>query len=93
MVQQSLCDFVCLIRLDALIDLFAVYGNVFGGVDTDPDLVAVDGHNGDCNVVTYAQGFTGTAGKYEHDICPGCALVPVLRRRGVIDTAGHYEAS
>ena len=92
-VLQSLCDFVRLTSLDALIDLFAVYSDAFGGVDTDPDLIAVDGHNGDGNVVADAQGFTGIAGKYEHDIRPDCALVPALRGRGVIDTAGHYEAS
>ncbi|CAN1602523.1 protein of unknown function [Pseudomonas mediterranea] len=55
-------------RLNALIDLFAMHGDVFRGIDADPDLLAANAQNGDRDVVTNVYAFTDFAGEYQHGV-------------------------
>ena len=47
-----------LLALDALVDLFAVHGNAFGRVDTDPHLITLDPQNSDRHFVSDHHGLT-----------------------------------
>jgi hypothetical protein len=58
--------------LNALIDFFAMYGNVFRGVDANPDLLAANAQNSDRNVITDIYAFTDFAGEYQHGLLLDC---------------------
>jgi hypothetical protein len=58
---------VGLCRLDTLIDLIAMYGDVRWCGDADAHLVTPDVKNDDLYVIANSDGFADVAGKDEHD--------------------------
>jgi hypothetical protein len=55
-----------LFPLDALVNLFTMNRDVFGGIDTDPYLVSLYAQNGDRNFVSDHYGFTNSSRQYQH---------------------------
>ena len=58
--------------LDALVDFLAVNGDLLGGIDADPDLIAFDAKHGDLNIVTDVEGFSNASRQYQPDQACGC---------------------
>jgi hypothetical protein len=57
---------LAVLAFDALEDFFAVNGNVFGGVDTDANLITLDAENGHTHRIANHQGFADAAGQNKH---------------------------
>jgi hypothetical protein len=51
---------------DRLVNLLAVHGDFFGGVDAEADLVAADVHDGDYDVVVDHDRLVSVAAKHKH---------------------------
>src|SRR5581483_1545548 len=67
-----------LLTLDALVNFFAVHGNVLGCVDADSHLVPLHTEDGDGDVVTDHHGLAHPSGQYKHSFSS-----LVLRRPGL----------
>ena len=65
--------------LDALVNFFAVNGNVFRSVDADSDLLAANAQDGDRNVITNVYAFTDFAGEYQHGLLLDCFVGHLIR--------------
>jgi hypothetical protein len=67
-----------LIALDALVDLFAVDGNAFWGVDSDAHLVSLHPEDGGRHIVPDHHRLTYPTSQYEHvsPKCSACAKKP-----------------
>jgi hypothetical protein len=59
-----------LFALYALIDFFAVYRDVLGGIDPDAHLVALDAQYGDRHFVADHHGLTNASRQYQHICAP-----------------------
>jgi hypothetical protein len=59
-----------LFPFDALVNLFAMDRDVFGGVDTDPYLVSLYAQNGDRDFVSDHYGFANSSRQYQHKWTP-----------------------
>jgi hypothetical protein len=59
-----------LFPLDSLVNLFAMYRDVFGGVDTNAYLVSLHAQNGHRNFVSDHYGFANSSRQYQHKWTP-----------------------
>ncbi|VXB61370.1 conserved hypothetical protein [Pseudomonas sp. 8O] len=58
--------FVTLLFLDALVDFFTVYGNLFRRIDTNTHLVTFHTQHGDSHIITDHQGLSDPASQNQH---------------------------
>lgn len=73
----------CSLGLDALVDFFAVHGNIFRSVDAKTNLEALNAQNGDGNVVTNVYAFADFAGEYQHNLFLDGLMKRLYREAGV----------
>lgn len=73
----------CCLGLDALVDFFAVYRNIFRGVDAKTDLEALNAENGNGDVVTNVYAFADFAGEYQHNLFLDGLMKRLYREAGV----------
>jgi hypothetical protein len=57
-------DALRLLTFDALVDLFAMYGDLTRCVDADPNLIPFDTENGDGHFISDHQCFADATGEY-----------------------------
>src|SRR5580692_7999751 len=77
-----------LLALDALVDFFAVDGNILRRVDADPYLVALHTQDGHGDIVTDHHSLTDPSRQYEHS-----SSSLVLRRPGLESRKATYEST
>ncbi len=73
----------CSFGLDAFVDFFAVYGNIFRGVDPETDLKALNAQNGNGDVVTNVYAFADFTGEYQHNLFLDGLMKRLCREAGV----------
>lgn len=76
-LRQTRIRVVAFATLDPLVDLFAMYGNIFGRRDSDPHLVALHSEDRHGDFVTDHQSFANPASQNEHCMSP-MADVPLV---------------
>jgi hypothetical protein len=64
--EKLVAWFVTLLFLDALVNFFAMHGNLFGRIDTNAHLVTLHAQYGDSDIITDHQGLSDPASQNQH---------------------------
>ena len=73
----------CSLGLDALVDFFAVHGNIFRGIDSQAYLKTLNAKNRDGDLVTNVYAFAYFAGEYQHNLFLDGLLKCLYQEAGV----------
>jgi len=73
----------CGLGLDAFVDFFTVYRNIFRSVNPEPDLQALYAQNGNGDFVTNVYAFADFAGEYQHNLFLDGLLKRLYQEAGV----------
>lgn len=64
--EKLVAWFLVFLFLYALVDFFAMHGNLLGGIDTNAHLITFHAKNGHSDIVTHHQGLSDPASQNQH---------------------------
>src|SRR5690606_6001454 len=64
-----------LFSLDPFVNFFTVHGNVLGGINANPDLIALYAQHRNRHTIANHDGFANTAGNNQHTLAPCCVSI------------------